>query len=106
MHGCSVIAGIGTIGEKHHDLAGPVLDLENGAEEMVGTEIRYPGQRAAHDVAAVDLAALQFQLLDAEEALHRIGKPGAAENLPRRDVVGEAGERRIAELNAYQASVF
>jgi hypothetical protein len=38
-------AGVGTIGKEHHDAAGLVLALENGAEEMAGPEIRHPGQR-------------------------------------------------------------
>jgi len=49
--------GVGTIGKKHHDLAGAILRLENRAEEMVGAEIRHPGQRAAHDVTALDPAS-------------------------------------------------
>ncbi len=86
--------GVGTIGEKHHDLAGPIFDLKNRAEEMIRTEIRHPGQRAAHHVATVDPAALQFQLLNSEEGLHRIGKTGAAENFSGRDAVGESGNQR------------
>ena len=70
---------IGTIGKEHHDAAILVLALEDGAEIVVGPEIGDPGQRPLDDVAALDLAALQFQPLDTEEALHRIGKPGAAE---------------------------
>ena len=74
---------------------------------MAGAEVGHPGQRAAHDVAALDLAALQFELLNSEKALHRIGKAGAAEDLPGRDVVGEVFQAPDwPELNAYQASVF
>ena len=34
--------GIGTIGKEHHDAAGFILALEDGAEEMVGSEDSTP----------------------------------------------------------------
>ena len=98
MHGCQRDRGIGAIGEEHHD-AGLVLTFEDSAEEMVGTKVRYPGQRALDDVAALDLAAFQFQLLDPEKALHRIGQTGAAENFPGCEFVGEfCDQLRIARI--------
>src|SRR6185436_13273717 len=106
--------GVGTVGEKHHNArpafcgaARPapcgatalVLALEDGAEEMVRAEIGDPGQRAAHDIAALDLAPFQLEFLDAEKTLHRVREPGAAENLPASELVGEfGGKLRIAGI--------
>src|SRR5437660_34157 len=71
--------GIRTLGQEHDDAA-IVFELEDGAEEVAGPEIRHPGQRALDDVTALDLASLQFELLDPEEALHWVGQTRAAEN--------------------------
>eukprot|EP01136_Pigoraptor_vietnamica_P043808 Opistho-1_new@19733 len=91
--------GIGTVGEKHDRAAGLVLALEDGTEEMIGTEIGHPGQRAPDDVAAVDLAALQLEFFDAEERLHRVGEPGAAEHASGGKAVAEArGELDVARV--------
>ena len=78
-----------TIGKEHHELAGCVLALEDRAEIMVRPEIGDPGQRAAHDIAAVDLAPFQFELLDPEKGLHRVRQAGAAENPPRGKAVAK-----------------
>src|SRR5947208_1382467 len=72
LAGLQLDRGIGAIGEKHDDLARLIFDFENRAEVMIGAKIRDPGQRTAHNVTPVDPAALQFQFLDSEEALHRI----------------------------------
>ena len=91
--------GVGAVGEEHHDAAGLVLALEDGAEVMVGAEIGDPGQRALDDVAALDLAALQFELFDAEEGFHRVGEPGAAENPSTGKTVAEArGELQVGRI--------
>ncbi|MHC2746275.1 hypothetical protein ACVIWV_001729 [Bradyrhizobium diazoefficiens] len=88
--------GIGAVGQEHHSPglatcdALIVLALEDGAEIMIGAEIGDPGQRAADDVAALDLPPFQLELLDAEEALHRIGEPGAAEHPAGREGIAEA----------------
>src|SRR5262249_47492792 len=91
--------GIGAIGEEHDDAARLVLTLEDRAEEMVVAEIRYPGQRALDDIAALDLAPLQLEFFDAEERFHRVGQPCAAEHTAGGKAVAEArGELHVAGI--------
>ncbi len=80
---------VGAIRQEHHDLPRRILALEDRAEVMVGTEVRDPGQRAAHDITALDLAPLQLQPLDAEEALHRVREARATEDLAAGETAGE-----------------
>src|SRR5262249_54508551 len=82
-----------------YEFAGRILALEDRAKVMALAEIGDPRQRAAHDIAAIDLAALQLEFLDPEEGLHRVRQAGAAENSPRRKAVVEArGKLEIGRI--------
>ena len=72
------MSGARAIGDEHHLLA--VLDLEDRAEDMVRRRDWRPrAGRRARDSRPSTRLPLSFSLLDAEEALHRVRKTGAAE---------------------------
>src|SRR5690606_19124622 len=87
-------AVLAAVHDRHDAASGIVLALEDGAEIMVGAQIRYPGQPARDLVAARDPPALEAHRLDAEKALHGIGQAGAAERAPGRDGRAERRTRR------------
>ena len=99
LHGCSVIAGLEQSARNITIPPGPSSRSKMVPKKWSAPRFDTQGSAPRDDVTALDLAALQLQLLDAEKTLHRVGQPGAAENLAAGKLAGEFGdELRIARI--------
>src|SRR5258708_28687399 len=69
--------GIGTVGEKHHDLAGPILDLENRAErsEEHTSELQSPDHLVCRLLLEKKKKNLKFVARNRKPAYSVNGKP-------------------------------
>ena len=70
------------VGQEHQFTRAIIrLDFGHGAEMVVGPQIAHPGQHAVDNEVVAVGPCLQPVLLDAGDALHGVGEPGAAHGL-------------------------
>ena len=70
------------VGQEHQLTRAVIgLDFGHGAEMVIRSQIAHPGQHAVDDEAITVGPRLQPVLLDAGDALHGVGEPGAPHGL-------------------------
>jgi len=81
---------------EHHDAAGSSSQLEDGAEEMVGAEVRTPRAARLDDVAASTLRPFSLSFSMPKKLFIGLERPVRQEFF-QLQIVGEFGEQlRIA----------
>jgi len=80
--------------------------FRKSCEEMAGAEIRHPRQRAAHDVAAVDLRPFNFSFSIPNKVFIGFDKPVPPRIFPLATSSVNPTSAGLPEFAAYQTSVF